>query len=407
MILDRCPGVLRLHEAADGALARIRLPGGLLPAGALTCVAGLSELGNGIVELTSRGNLQVRGLARGHAAAAAADRLWRAGLLPSPEHDRVRNIVASPLGGRHPRAVARTDDLVGALDRALCADAALSDLPGRFLFAVEDASETTGPHDADVTLAAEPAAPAFRLVLAGFPTTLFAPAAEAPALALDAARAFVDLAARDGGDAWRVRDLEGDGAAKVAAALGGALTSAATPVGAAAPLRVGSQEQADGRVAITVLPPLGRLDAIGLRGVEAIAADVQAGVRMAPARTLTLVDVPPGRVAAITAELAALGLVVRGDAGWSGLSACAGLGACASARIDVRDAAAQRARVRTPGSGAEHWCACERGCGRPPRAAVLVTAASEGVHVDQAGAVRFVATIDDALLLLDPARSGA
>jgi sulfite reductase beta subunit-like hemoprotein len=130
-------------------------------------------------------------------------------------------------------------------------------------------------------------------------------------------------------------------------------------------------------------------------------------VRLAPARTLTLVDVPHGRVAAITAELAALGLVVHGDAGWSGLSACAGLGACASARIDVREAAAQRARVRTPGSGAEHWCACERGCGRPSCAAVLVTATPDGVHVDRGGAVRSVATADDALLLLHPARSGA
>jgi len=406
VILDRCPGVLRLHDAADGALARVRVPGGLLPAGALTAFAELAELGNGIVELTSRGNLQIRGLARANAA-AVADRLWRAGLLPSPEHDRVRNIVASPLGGRHPRAVARTDDLVGALDRALCADGALSALPGRFLFAVEDASDTVGPHDADVTLAAELGAPAFRLALAGLSTTLVAPAAEAPALAVDAARAFLALAAQDGGDTWRVRDLAGDGVARVAAALGGALTLAVRPTRAAVPLPAGSLEQADGRVAITVLPPLGRLGPAGLRGVEAIAAGAEAGVRVAPARTLTLVDVAPGRVAAITAELAALGLVVHGDSGWSGLSACAGLGACASARIDVREAATQRARVRTPASGAEHWCACERGCGRPSCAAVLVTAAADGVHVDRAGATLCVATTDDALRLLDSARSSA
>jgi len=406
VIVDRCPGVLRLHAAADGALARVRLPGGVLPAGALAVVAGLAERGNGIVELTSRGNLQIRGLAR-EDAAAAADRLWCAGLLPSPEHDRVRNIVASPLGGRHPRAVACTDELVGALDRALCADAALSTLPGRFLFAVEDGSDTAGPHDADVTLAAELGAPAFRLELAGFPTTLVAPVAEAPTLALDAARAFLELAAQDGGDAWRVRDLGRDGAVRVAMALGGALMSAAPAARAAAPLSAGSLEQADGRVAITVLPPLGRLDPTGLRGVEMIAADMEARVRVAPARTLTLVDVPPGRAASVTVGLAALGLVVHGDAGWSGLSACAGVGACASARIDVRDAAAQRARVRTPGSGTEHWCACERGCGRPPRAAVLVTAGPEGVCVDQTGAARCVATTDDALLLLDPAGSGA
>jgi sulfite reductase beta subunit-like hemoprotein len=401
VILDRCPGALRLHEAADGSLARIRLPGGLLPTGALTAVARLADLGNGIVELTSRGNLQVRGLAH-EDAAVAADHLWRAGLLPSPEHDRVRNIVASALGGRHPRSVASTDALVQALDRGLCADPHLSGLPGRFLFAVEDAGGTLGPHDADVTLAAEGAPVAFRLLLAGVPTTLVAPAAAAPSLALDAARAFVALAAQDGSGAWRVRDLASDGAARVASALGGALTREVPTYRPVTPPAVGALKQADGRVAITVLPPLGRLDAPGLRGVEAIASGEDAGVRVGCARTLTLVDVPAGRAAATTASLAALGLVVDRDTGWDGLSACAGLGACARARIDVRGAATQRARVRTPGAGAEHWCACERGCGRPPNAAVLVVADADGVRIER-GASRSVADVDHALALLDPA----
>jgi len=61
---DRCPGVLRLAEAADGYLARIRLPGGLIGAGQLRALARLAdELGDGRVELTSRGNVQLRGLA--------------------------------------------------------------------------------------------------------------------------------------------------------------------------------------------------------------------------------------------------------------------------------------------------------------------------------------------------------
>ena len=60
---DRCPGVLRLAEAADGYLARIRLPGGLIGAGQMRVLARLAA---------ERGD---------HAEAA---RLWAAVLAECP-----------------------------------------------------------------------------------------------------------------------------------------------------------------------------------------------------------------------------------------------------------------------------------------------------------------------------------
>jgi len=39
---DRCPGVLRLAGAADGYLARIRLPGGFATGEQLRLLAGLA-----------------------------------------------------------------------------------------------------------------------------------------------------------------------------------------------------------------------------------------------------------------------------------------------------------------------------------------------------------------------------
>jgi precorrin-3B synthase len=96
---DRCPGVLRLAEAADGYLARIRLPGGLIGAGQMRVLARLAEeFGDGRAELTSRGNVQLRALAP-VAAGPLTEELARAGLLPSLSHDRVRNVLASPLAG--------------------------------------------------------------------------------------------------------------------------------------------------------------------------------------------------------------------------------------------------------------------------------------------------------------------
>ncbi|MFD0473349.1 hypothetical protein ACFQ0B_37660 [Nonomuraea thailandensis] len=95
---DACPGALQVHEAADGPLARVRLPGGAASAAQLHALADCAEtFGSGVIELTSRANVQVRGL---HSPAAFAQHLAAAGLLPSAGHERVRNIVASPLSGR-------------------------------------------------------------------------------------------------------------------------------------------------------------------------------------------------------------------------------------------------------------------------------------------------------------------
>ena len=204
---DACPGVLRLHAAVDGHLARVRAPGGRLDARALQALAEAASLGSDIVELTSRAGLQVRGLPEG-SAGALADVLSRGGLLPSLAHDRVRNIVAAPLAGRAPAALADVDPVVEALDRALCADAALAELPGRFLFAVDDGTRALEPQRADVELVAERGG-ALRLYLDGLATSLAVEPAQAPDAALRAARAFLALRHEHADGAWRVRELRG------------------------------------------------------------------------------------------------------------------------------------------------------------------------------------------------------
>ncbi|MET0319040.1 MAG: precorrin-3B synthase, partial [Rhodococcus fascians] len=80
-----------MHQAADGSLARVRLPGGVVtPAQMLVLSGAATELGNGSMELTSRGNVQFRAVSDGD---ELARRLSDAGLLPSPTHERVRNIL--------------------------------------------------------------------------------------------------------------------------------------------------------------------------------------------------------------------------------------------------------------------------------------------------------------------------
>lgn len=127
---DACPGALQVHRAADGALVRIRLAGGMITPAALTALGqAADQFGSPAMELTSRGNIQIRAVTD---AGAVADAVARAGLLPSPTHERVRNIVASPLAGR---SGGRIDirAQVAELDAALCAAPELAALPGRFL----------------------------------------------------------------------------------------------------------------------------------------------------------------------------------------------------------------------------------------------------------------------------------
>lgn len=388
---DRCPGVLALHEAADGWMARVRLPGGRIDAAGLEAVADVAASGNGLVELTSRASLQIRGLPA-KAAVSVADRLRAGGLLPSIAHDRVRNLLASPLAGRHPRSVAATDDVVAGLDRGLSGDPALAGLPRRFQFAVDDGSGTVGSQRADVALVAERGA-RFRLWLAGARTTLAASPAEAPRLAVDAARAFLELLQAESDAAWRLADVA-DGPTRLARRLGGELRPG-DPV-APCPLGIGVLTQIDGRTAITVLPPLGRINRRTVQRLATLASEV----RLSAARTLTIVDVPAGDGAALTGELCSLGLVMSAGSGWHGLSACAGLGACTRARVDVRAAASVRARVRTPGAPAEHWSACERGCGRPVGVPVSVVASADGLTVVTSRSASMAGDVPDALALL-------
>jgi precorrin-3B synthase len=94
-----CPGVLHAVPAKGGSLIRIRVQGGLIEAAQLLAVADLSSrFADGTVEITSRANLQIRAL-QSQDLAPVAREITAAGLLPSATHDRVRNIITSPLAG--------------------------------------------------------------------------------------------------------------------------------------------------------------------------------------------------------------------------------------------------------------------------------------------------------------------
>ncbi|WP_246574189.1 cobalamin biosynthesis protein CobG [Streptomyces genisteinicus] len=155
---DACPGALRLHTADDGALARVRVPAGLLSARQAHALADAADrLGDGALDITSRGNLQLRGLDAARAR-ELADLLDAADLLPAPAHERVRNVVASPLSGLDGHGHLDVQPLVRELDALLCTGARAAALSGRFLFALDDGRGDMAELNPDVMLIAEPPA---------------------------------------------------------------------------------------------------------------------------------------------------------------------------------------------------------------------------------------------------------
>jgi precorrin-3B synthase len=361
--VDACPGVLSLHEAADGGLARIRIPGGALDRGSLVAlVAATTEFGDGALELTSRANVQIRGIDVSEQAALASS-LTAAGLLPSASHERVRNIVASPLAGLDARGD-DVSDLVAALDRDLCARAVLADLPGRFLFAIDDGRGDVAAVGADVTLVSRG-----DQVLV---ESVEVPRAEAVAFALALAEAFLVVRAEQGSSVWRIAELEGGVAALLDRVAPG--THRIHRADGAEP-PVGVVRQSDGRVALVVLVPFGRLLPTHVTLLTEIAGD--RGVRFTPWRSVVVPDVIDA--AEGVAAAAALGLGVDADSPWYRVSACTGRPGCPKALADVRaDATAQL--VRWPGKQVR-WSGCERRCGRPHDTDLDVIATADGYRV--------------------------
>ncbi|MGL4744889.1 MAG: hypothetical protein ACRCXL_10945 [Dermatophilaceae bacterium] len=142
--VDRCPGVGRPWPADDGLLVRLRLVGGAVSHRTLRRLLEIAEqFGDGRIHVTSRANLQLRGLpsAAGQPddalAPAVHAALHETGLLPSPTHELVRNILVSPQTGL---AGGRADlrPVAHDLDAGLCAHPGVARLPGRFLFVLDD-----------------------------------------------------------------------------------------------------------------------------------------------------------------------------------------------------------------------------------------------------------------------------
>jgi precorrin-3B synthase len=398
---DRCPGVLRPHPAEDGALLRIRIPGGRVDAEALRQLSAASaHYADGDVQVTSRANLQLRGVRTrrdGTVDGGLVAALDRAGLLPHPSHDRARNIMCSPLTGLA-GGWADLRSAVGALDAAICAAPDLAALPGPFLFALDDGRGDIGVDRADLAAVAV-ADDRVRIWAGGVAGPELPLAAAVPAL-LGFARRFVDL----GAAGWHVRELPGGGRRFLGRADPAEFRGdEVLTVPAGDPVPLGVLGQLDGRMVASVLVPLGRLSGPQVQALAEAAATGAGRLIVTPWRGVLVPDLP---AAAVMAALTAQGLVADDGSGWRGVTACAG-SRCARGAGDTDEPA--RRIAAGPGRPATlpvHVVACPRCCGAPAGPHVLAMVTRESVEI-RCGESSIQTSVNQAADLVAGLRGGA
>ncbi len=385
-----CPGALRPMETGDGYLVRLRIVNGALSFALAGEIATLSErFGNGLIDLSARANMQMRGVTPDNLESLWA-RLAERGLLDAEAAaEAVRNVAPSPLAGFDESAVIDARPVVAALEARLTSEKALHALPPKFGFLVDGGGvlSLTGI-DADVRFEAFAASAGPRLAvrLGGLLAGAVSPA-KAPDVASAIVHAFLALRAderRMGALVARV------GVAAIARPAG--IADDSDILLPAAPVErrsvVGVHALGAGSF-VGAAFVFGRLRAGELRLLaERAQVHGAAELRLTAWRALLAPGLYRDAAQRLAFELGAAGFIVDGADPRLALAACAGKPACASAYADVRAVALSLAPLLAGYGGTLHVSGCAKGCAFHAPAPITLVAASEGYDLVEDGFAR-------------------
>lgn len=349
-----CPGALRPMASGDGLVVRLRPPMGRLTPAQAAGVADLAAVhGNGVIDLSNRANLQLRGVTEAAHPALVAG-LAALGLVDdSPGTEARRNIVVAPFHA----AGDGTAVIAAALAAGLAAPDA-QDLPAKFGFALDTGPTRLlagVPHDIAVTRLSPSR---FAVHPAGATRGAPCPADRAAALALSLARWFLSSGGAPGG--------RGRMAAHLARAAPPAEFSAVPLPPPAVPPGPGLTAQG----ALVALA-FGQTDAATLAGL----ADC-GPLRLTPWRMILVEG---------TCALPAIpGLIADPADPVLRVVACTGAPGCPQALAPTRVLARHLAPLVPPG-GLLHVAGCAKGCAHPGPAPLTLTATPGGLFLRIAG----------------------
>ena len=363
-----CPGLWRVVPARDGGICRVKLPGGLLTSAQARAVAEAARrCGSGVLELTNRSNLQLRGV-RDENHEPLVPRLLAAGLGPrTPAADDVRNLLLSPAAGRDRSAHLDTRPLAGRLLALLENTPEFHALSAKFALQL-DGGEALAmlDHPHDLWLSALPGGTHLAFGLAGCPRDPalgVIPLAQAERLVEAVLRLFLQVA----GAHTRMRQLLAElpveqFLARLSLPVQQPWATPVRPRYDSPPLGAHVQAQS-GWVMLLASAPLGRLHAEQLHALADLADTEGSGeLRLTPWQGLLLPDIPGSRRAFVGQALHDLGLLLETRTPLARLLACSGLPGCARAQADTK-ADARKLAERLPAHIAQvHLSGCPRSC---------------------------------------------
>jgi len=363
-----CPGALRPMPTKDGLLVRLKISGGVLSVERAHRIAELARTcGNGQIDLSSRGNLQLRGVTQAnlpalHAGLGSLDLLDR-----DADAEAVRNVLASPLAGLRGHAPLDIAPLVAALEQRLAADKKLHRLPAKFGFVVDDGSILDLDEcAADIRFALiDAASPRFGIGLGGTSATAaWIGTCTRDDLVVTAARLAAAFLALADEAPHRMRDLVALRGADIIAANAGVAFEPSPP------RRTRRQLQPIGAIRCETAIPVfglgvafGRLDAGMLDLAAVVAGEAGHGeIRLTPWRALLIPGLDDAQARPWRARLAAAGFILAPDDPRRAIAACAGITGCDKATTDIQADALHLAHTLTTADVALHLSGCSKGC---------------------------------------------
>jgi precorrin-3B synthase len=392
-----CPSLAAPMPTGDGLLARIVTGGGTIGLDAMAALCGAARRhGNGIIEVSARGSIQVRGLTPA-SAASFADQLagfevFTTGGVP---------ILADPLAGLDPETAIDAGKIAARLRERLAA-ASFAMMLGPKVSVVVDCGSALHLDAVAADVRLRGAGADVRVALAGDAASATPLGVVDEARAAEAGSRLLEMVARRGPQG-RARDVvhDADALSACRGAMGDLLRDAPAPAPRPCSEPIGRHALRGSSVALGIGFAFGHTDAAELAQLIAAADNAGvSGIRTAPGRALLLIGLRPGSAASLAAEAENLGFITRREDTRRYLVACAGAPICAAAEMAARALAPSTCAAARPlldGSLTLHLSGCAKGCAHPSPSALTIVGGGNGCGVIVSGNAR-----DQALAELSP-----